>query len=107
MSSLTLFKKFRDDNRGTTAIVFGLTFVALIGFVGLSVDVGSWVKKRSDLTSSADFGSLAGARALVEALLRKDDDNAESIARTTALKYVSENGGTAATPQVTVSATRP
>ena len=107
MSSLTFFKKFKDDTKGAVAVIFGLAFVALIGFVGLSVDVGSWVKKRSDLVSSADFGSLAGTRALVEAILRKDDDNAETIARTTALKYIEENGGVAATPQVTVSTIRP
>jgi Flp pilus assembly protein TadG len=107
MFSLTFFKKFRRDTKGTVAVIFGLAFVALIGFVGLSVDVGSWVKKRSDLVSSADFGSLAGTRALVEAILRKDDDNAETIARSTALKYVAENGGAAATPQVTVSMSRP
>jgi Flp pilus assembly protein TadG len=107
MFGFTFFKKFRDDNRGTVAIIFGLACVALIGFVGLSIDVGSWVKKRSDLASSADFGSLAGTRALVEALLRKDDANAETIARTTALKYIAENGGADATPDLTVSINRP
>jgi len=88
MFSLTFFKKFTRDTKGTVAVIFGLAFVALIGFVGLSIDVGSWVKKRSDLVSSADFGSLAGTRALVEAILRRDDDNAETIARTTTLKYI-------------------
>jgi Flp pilus assembly protein TadG len=107
MSSFAVFKRFCRNKRGTVAIMFALTCFALIGFIGLSVDVGSWVKKRSDLVSAGDFGSLAGTRALVEAILRKDDDNAETIARTTALKYAAENGGDAATPQVTVSTTRP
>ena len=107
MSKCTVFKRFARSNRGTVAIIFALSCFALIGFVGLSIDVGSWVKKRSDLVSAADFGSLAGTRALVEAILRKDDDNAETIARTTALNYIAENGGGAATPQVTVSTIRP
>jgi hypothetical protein len=100
-------RNFLCDSRGSIAIIFSIALLALIGFVGLSIDVGSWVRQRSDLHSAADTGAFAGARALVEAVLRKDDSNAEAIARATALKYVAANGAGTATAQVSVSASRP
>ena len=102
-----LLNRFRKDANGTTAIIFALCLIPVLGGVALSVDFGTWFKKRTDLASSADSGSLAGARALVEAVLRKDDDNAETIARTTALTFVSRNNGADATANVTASTTRP
>jgi len=104
---LGLINRFKKDDKGTTAVLFAICLMAVLGSVALSIDFGAWAKKRSDLSSSADFGSLAGARALVEAVLRKDDDNAEAIARQTAVTFVSENNGADAAANVTASATRP
>ncbi len=56
-----LIKRFMSDARGTTAIIFALCLMVVVGCLALSVDFATWVKKRTDLASAADFASLAGA----------------------------------------------
>jgi Flp pilus assembly protein TadG len=88
-------------------MLFSLNVIVVIGAVGLSVDFGTWASQRTDLVGAADAGSIAGARELANALLERDDANAVSRAKAVALKYVKENGGKAATPQIVVSTAQP
>ena len=102
-----LIKRFMSDARGTTAIIFALCLMAIVGCLALSVDFATWVKKRTDLASAADFASLAGARALVDSLLGGNQDSPASVAEAVARRYIIENGGAAAVANITVSTDRP
>lgn len=53
------------DERGMTLIFVGMSFVALMSAVMLSVDVGTMMVARSQSQNAADAGALAGAVALV------------------------------------------
>ena len=59
--------------------------MVVVGCLALSVDFATWVKKRTDLASAADFASLAAARALVDGLIGGNQDDpvtlAEAVAR--------------------------
>ena len=46
--------------RGFTMVMFGLMLVPLLLMVGLSVDVGYWYNRASDMQKAADAGALAG-----------------------------------------------
>lgn len=102
-----LIGRFSRDTSGNVAILFSLNMIVIIGAVGLSVDFGTWSSQKTDLVGAADAGSLAGARELSDAIIEKDDANAVSRAKAVALKYVQQNGGGTATPQIVVSMTRP
>jgi len=52
------------DQKGATAIIIAITLAVLIGFVSLSIDVGSIYATRSELQNVADAAALAGAREL-------------------------------------------
>lgn len=101
------FGRFGRDANGNVAILFSLNLFVIIAAVALSVDVGSWVSKRTDLVGAADSASLAAARELVDAMLERDDANAVSRATAVALRYIKENGGNQATPQIQVSMASP
>ena len=55
-------KSFINDDRGTTAMIFGLTFVLMMGFVGASVDIGRWLLARKQTQDAIDTAVLAGLR---------------------------------------------
>ena len=61
--------RFRRDERGATAILVAITLVVLLGFLGLAVDVGHFMKVRAELQNSSDAAALAGARELTGAPL--------------------------------------
>ncbi|WP_256840687.1 pilus assembly protein TadG-related protein [Ornithinimicrobium cryptoxanthini] len=48
--------------RGAVAIIFALLLVALIGFIGLAVDLGAMYAKRQELQVAADAAALAAAQ---------------------------------------------
>jgi uncharacterized membrane protein len=58
---------FCEDKNGSTAILFGLTIFAMIGFLALSVDVGSFYYGKRKLQSSTDLAALAAAADLTNA----------------------------------------
>src|SRR5437870_13390412 len=49
------------DTRGATIVLVALTLTALIGFTGLSVDVGLWYTIKRYNQSAADIAALSGA----------------------------------------------
>jgi len=54
----------RDRQRGAIAIVFALMLVVLLGFVGMSLDLGRVYNRKLDLQAVANAAALAAARQL-------------------------------------------
>jgi hypothetical protein len=73
--------------RGATAVFIAVSLAALLGMVALAVDVGMFMKTRSDAQRSADAAALAGAQ---EFLKGKPADMKVS-ALNNALEYASRN----------------
>lgn len=65
----TLRVKARRKEQGAIAIMVALAIVALIGFVGLALDLGKLYVVKSELQNSADSCALAGARDLTGATI--------------------------------------
>ena len=57
-----VFKRLLRDDRGTTAILFGLIALPLFGMIGLSVDYGMAIHSKTKLQSLVDAAAIAGAR---------------------------------------------
>jgi Flp pilus assembly protein TadG len=55
-------------SRGQILIMFAIMLTALLGAVGLSVDLGMAFSQRRTMQSAADAGALAGARVVSKAL---------------------------------------
>ena len=58
--------RFARDDRGVSAIIFAIMLPALIGMVGLSVEVGLWYAQKRNLQAAADAGAMAGALVLYQ-----------------------------------------
>ncbi len=58
------FSAFGRDERGSVAIIFGLTAIVLFAMIGLSVDYARFVSARNQTIEATDAAVLAGARAL-------------------------------------------
>ncbi len=56
-----VFARLRGDERGFTAVLMGLTFMSMMGFAGMVIDVGNVFVARRMLQSSADAAALSGA----------------------------------------------
>ena len=56
---MTLFKRFRDDQRGNFALMFALALVPLFGAVGAAIDYSRVSDVRSRLADALDAGVLA------------------------------------------------
>ncbi len=54
----------RCPQRGVLAILFGLTLVLLIGFIGLAIDLGRFFVIKSELQNAMDACALAAAAQL-------------------------------------------
>lgn len=80
-----LLARFRRDDRGSVAILFGLMAIALALFVGAAVDFGRWLQARHQTIAAMDSAVLAGGRVLV-----LDEDDVEG-ARAAAQRYYEEN----------------
>lgn len=59
-----LLQAFTSDQRGATAIVFGLAGFVAVSAVGVAVDYASMARKRTELQRTADKAALVGAKAL-------------------------------------------
>jgi len=59
----------RRNERGAIAILVALALVALVGFVGLALDLGKLYVVKSELQNSADSCALAAARDLTGATI--------------------------------------
>jgi Flp pilus assembly protein TadG len=69
---------FRRDEKGTVAILFGLTGVVVMALVGGAVDYGRAVTARDQIQNAVDSAILAGARVWQT---ERDLTLAESVAR--------------------------
>lgn len=54
----------RQKQRGAISIMVGFTIVALIGFLGIVIDLGHLYARKTELQNAADAAALAGARQL-------------------------------------------
>ena len=53
--------RFRRDKRGNVAILFALMLPAILGFLGLGIDIGGWYADKRRLQNEADAGAIGGA----------------------------------------------
>lgn len=61
MRSISLLRRFSDDHRANTAIMFALSMPILVGMSGLGVETGYWYFKQRELQTAADVAAIAGA----------------------------------------------
>ncbi len=61
MLLISFFRRFRDDRRANTAIMFALSLPILVGMSGLGVETGYWYFKQRELQTAADVAAIAGA----------------------------------------------
>lgn len=65
-------KKFASDERGTVAMIFGLTSMALLFAGGMAIDYARAMNVRSRVADAADAAALAAGKALLEGKLSAD-----------------------------------
>ncbi len=97
---------FRRDEKGTVAIIFGLTGVVVMALVGGAVDYGRAVTARDQIQNAVDAAILAGARvwqterdlALAESVARQFfDRNKPHGMNSTVAAFTVDNGRSALT----------
>jgi len=76
--------RFRADRSGSVAMIFGLTCVLMLLFIGGAIDVGRWLHARTQTASALDSAVLAGGQ-----LYRVERD--ESAAMTAMERFYGEN----------------
>jgi putative Flp pilus-assembly TadE/G-like protein len=76
-------KRLRNEQRGQAIVITIVSLTALIGFVGFTVDIGSWYRAHRQAQQTADAAALAGAQALPG-----DADRATVLAQ----QYADKNG---------------
>jgi hypothetical protein len=57
----TRVTRFRDDERGTVAVVMALAIIPVLGMTGLAIETGLWYAQRRNLQTAADAGALGAA----------------------------------------------
>lgn len=62
MKALPLFRKFRIDDRGAVAMLFGLSAIVLFSIVGVAINSSRAYNVRSKMTSALDAAALAAAK---------------------------------------------
>ena len=67
---------FRDDVSGAVLIATALSAVALMGAVGIAVDVGMWYATKRDAQIAADAAAFAGAHELLRGSTESDIEEA-------------------------------
>ena len=58
------FRRLAADRRGVTAVIFAVSAVAMIGFVGMAAEGGTWYLEKRHGQNAADAAAIAGALAL-------------------------------------------
>jgi len=59
---MSILARFRNDRRGTTAVIFSLALLPLAVAAGFTVDYTLQVKNRATLQTAADAAALAAGR---------------------------------------------
>lgn len=78
-------KNLFKSRRGSSIVIFAVSAIVLLGFVGLVTDIGMMTLQKSRLTNAVDSAALAGAQELIY-----DVDNAQSYS----IQYLQKNGFT-------------
>jgi hypothetical protein len=73
------YRAARRGERGAVSIIVAVSLVALIGFVGLALDLGKLYVAKSELQNSADACALAAARDLTGATVNLSVPEAAGI----------------------------
>ncbi len=79
-------RKFLTDRRGAVVLLFGLTLIPIIGFVGGAIDYAYAYRTRAKMQNALDAAALAAGRVL-------DVSTSESDAQEAALKVMEANLG--------------
>lgn len=77
-------------SRGQILVLFALVLVALLGVLGLAVDLGMAFAQRRTMQNAADAGALAGARFVAKATadsLTSAQTEVETVVRANAMDY--------------------
>ena len=73
------FGRFKSDQRGTTATIFGLTVLPLFGFVGAAVDYSRAATVQTDLQKALDAAALTLVKLPITATPLELQNAAESV----------------------------
>lgn len=92
----SFLKRFRDDKRGATILIFAISLPMMIGFLGLGSEVAYWYVNQRNMQTAADFGAFTAA---VELRGEKSD----YYATTQGMNEALYNGADAATDTITVN----
>jgi Flp pilus assembly protein TadG len=65
--NLTLFRRFKDDKRGTFAMMTGLMMVPIVLSVGVGTDIARQTQARTRLQQAVDGAVLAGCKVAAKA----------------------------------------
>jgi Flp pilus assembly protein TadG len=74
--NVRLLRKLWKDQRGNTAIIFGLAAIPLVALGGGVVDFAHRAQVRGELQSAADTAAIAAARVVQLGQLARNDDEA-------------------------------
>ena len=106
------FLDFWRDQRGNTAIIFGLAVIPLIGLGGGAMDFAARARVKGELQAASDTAALAAARLVQNAEITRDsnwDENWEDLrarAEATARKLLAAGiKGTRGTPDFDIDIT--
>ena len=58
----TAFSRFKKDDRGSVAIIFGLLTISMAVFIGAAIDMGRWMQARRVTQEAIDSAVLAGLK---------------------------------------------
>src|SRR6478735_1367900 len=62
--TVSLFRRFADDQSGSYVIISALLMPVLVGTAGLGTEVGWWYYKHKNMQSAADSGAVSAATAV-------------------------------------------
>ncbi len=104
------FWNFLSDQRGNTAIIFGLSIVPLLALGGGAVDFAQRGRIHAALQSACDTAALAAAREIQNGEMQRDDDwdTLVATARANAQNFITaslQNIGGVGTPDLTIDIT--
>src|SRR5450759_4529171 len=58
---LRLIDRFREDRRGTVAIIMGVLIIPLVGALGIGFEVSNWYMTTRGMQNAADAAAIAAA----------------------------------------------
>ncbi|MDA8707985.1 pilus assembly protein TadG-related protein [Hellea sp.] len=91
MSNTSLFRKWRQDEVGSTAMIYAIILPVLIGMGALAIDVGHFEQRNARIQSAADLAALAAA---LEYQATNDRDKARLAGKGDAYEngYIAQGG---------------